>query len=424
MKRISSSTIILSLLILLSYSHVAYAVSPYEIANQQGYDVPPKDNPQGTAVIAYNGQLLYGEAMDKQWPPASMSKIMTLYLLFEKMEHGDITLDTKVKVTDKYYGISRLPMLSNNKFREGATYTVEELIQLAITPSSNAATYLLANLVEKDDSDFIDKMNAKAKALGMKNTHFLNPAGPPNNLLLQYKAKRYQQDGDNLTTARDFSILAQHFVSEYPEILRFTNKTYVTIKENTEDEESFPTYNHSLEGARLGVKGVDGFKTGSSDTAGFNTTITSKRNNLRVIEVILGVGDWYDSPAEFNRNKMANALLDKVYNQYEYKKVLSKGVHKFNGKEYYVYNDLYDVVKIGQPGKLVLNKGKVHYDYDREFISSQYKPATVTYEGYKQYKFKKFWNDHYYGLMTLLIGSFLLGLGLLIYYYWPKIKKR
>lgn len=423
MKKLFKYTLFASLILSSSFPATALAASPYEIANSAGYNVPQKDNPQGSIIIADNGQILYGEHVDKRWPPASMSKLMTLYLLYEEMDKGKISLNTKVTVTDKYYGISQLPMLSNNKFHVGSTYTVEELIQLAITPSSNAATYMLANLVEKDDSDFMDKMNETAKKLGMKDTRFLNPAGPPNNLLLQYKAKRYQEDDDNLSTAHDLAILSLHLVTEHPDILKYTKNTHVTIKEGTKDEESFTTYNHSLEGAALASKGVDGLKTGSSDTAGFNTIITAKRDDLRVIEVILGVGDWYDPPAEFNRNKMANAMLDEVYSNYQYKKVLSKGVHKFKDKAYYVHNDLYDVVKKDEPGKIILKDGKIHYDYKREFVSAQYKPASVTYEDYQHFKMKQFGKKYGVPIFTGLGASFLLGLGLLIYYFWPKFKK-
>ncbi|MCE4956472.1 DUF1958 domain-containing protein [Macrococcoides caseolyticum] len=423
MKKIFNRILYLSLMLLIIFNPVVLAASPFEIANNAGYDVPQKDNPKGTLVIADNGQILYGENIDTKWPPASMSKLMTLYLVYEAIDKGEISLHTKVKVNDKYYGISRLPALSNNKFRLGATYTVEELIQLALIPSSNAATYMLANLIEKDDSNFVDKMNATAKKLGMSQTHYLNPAGPPNNLMLQYKAQRYQEDDDNISTARDYAILAQHIIAKHPEILKYTKKTSVVIKEGTQDEESFTTYNHSLEGARLSAKGVDGLKTGSSDTAGFNTTITAKRNHLRVIEVILGVGDWYDPPAEFNRNEMANAILDLVYSKYQYKKILSKGKHTFNGKTYYIHNDLYDVVRKGQAGKLILKDGRIHYDYERQFVSDQYHPSTVKYEDYNQYKKKQFWKEHHKTIIFLLVLSFLSGLVLMLYYYWPKLKK-
>lgn len=400
------------------------AASPAEIATQQGMNVDNKYNPVGTIVIAEkNGQILYGENIDKKSPPASMSKVMTIFLLMEEMKKGKINFNTKITVNEKYSEIARLPMLSNNIFRKGSVYKVSDLIHLAMTPSSNAATFMLANLVDKNDSDFIDRMNKKAKTLGMKNTHFLNPVGAPNNMLLQYKSERYPSDGDNLTSARDFAILSQHLVSEHPDILNFTKKAFVTVKPGTEDEESFQTYNHSLEGAKYPFPGADGLKTGSSDTAGFNVTVTAKRNNFRIISVVLGVQHWLDPDAEYMRNKMANAVMQQAYDQYSYKKVLAKGVHTFNDKKYYVHKDLYDVVRKGESGKFIIENNKIHYDYKRQFVSNQYKAPSVDIESYQQYKYKKFWNDHYTAIMFILIVSFLLGCGLLIYYYWPKIKK-
>ncbi|RXK18616.1 DUF1958 domain-containing protein [Macrococcus sp. DPC7161] len=398
----------------------AYADTPADIANNDGYSIDYKYNPKGDVVIsAYNGQILYGYNIDAKWPPASMSKLMTLYLLMQEMDKGKVTYKTKVTVNDKYYGISKLPMLSNNNFRKGATYTVDELIQIMLTASSNSATFMLANLVDKDDSDFVDLMNRKANELGMTNTRFYNPAGPPNNLLLQYKPKRYLQDDDNISSSRDFAILCQHLVTEYPEILKYTSKVNVTVKKGTQDQETFGTYNHSLEGAKLGYKGVDGLKTGSSDTAGFNTAITGKQNNMRIIQIMLGVEDWYDPPAEFNRNKMANAIMDLIYSKYAYKKVLSKGVHKVNGKEIIVFNDLYDIVRDGQKGKLIYKNGKVHYEYDREFISKDYNAPTVKYEDYEKYKTEQFFKHNLWWIVMVSIFSIIAGIFLLIYYFRP-----
>lgn len=424
MKNFSFKVLSTFIITFLLTANIAFAARPAEIARQQGMDITDNYNPKSTIVIAEkNGQVLYEDSANTISPAASMSKLMTLYLLFEEMEKGKITLDTKVTVNEKYWTIARLAMLSNNVFQRDSVYKVSDLIQLAVTPSSNSATYMLANLVDKDDSDFVDRMNKKAKELQMKNTHFLNPVGAPNNMLLQYKPARYQSDGDNLTSARDFAILSQHLISEHPEILKFTKKTFVTVKPGTKDEESFHTYNHSLEGAKIPFKGTDGLKTGSSDTAGFNVTVTAKQNNMRVVAVIMGVQHWLDPEAEFNRNKMANAVMQQVFNQYEYKKLLSKGKQKLNGKDYYIHKDLYDIVRIGESGKLILKDGKIHYDYDRKFVSNKYKPTSVAYEDYQKYRLKKFWNNHYLTIMTPLISSFLLGLCLLIYYYWPKIKK-
>lgn len=422
MKSIYLKLLLLLLAGQLLIAPMTYAKSPVEIAEQHGYSMDASYNPKGTIVVAAkNGQILYEDHPDKKWPPASMSKLMTLYLVLQAMDEGKFDLKTKVTVNDKFYGISQLPALSNNKFRKGATYTVDELLYIMLIPSSNAATFMLSSLVEKNDSDFVDLMNRTAYKLGMKNTHYYNPAGPPNNLLLQYKPERYQQDEDNISTARDYAILAQHIVNEYPNVLKYTKKVTVTVKKGTDDEETFSTYNHSLEGAELGYEGVDGLKTGSSDTAGFDTTITGKKNDMRILQVIMGVEDWLDPSAEFNRNKIANALMDEVYSQYSYRKVLEKGHYKQGDKEYYVHQDLYDIVQKGIKGRLVFKNDRVSYQYDRQFVTENHPAAFVATEDYQQYQIKQFINENFVWIVLSLTLSFIIGLLLLLYYFKPSM---
>lgn len=421
---ISIKSLLAFMMITALFCSSASAKSPVEIANEQGAYIGVQYAPHGTMVIAArNGQILYADHPDIKWPPASMSKLMTIYLVYQAMEQGKFTKNTKVKVDDKFYAISQLPMLSNNHMRLGASYTVDELLQTALTDSSNVATYMLASLVDKNDTAFIDKMNQKAKALHMTHTHYYNPVGAPNNLLLQYKAEGYPEDDDNFSSARDYAILSQHLISEFPDILNYTRKVEVTIKKGTQDEETFHTYNHSLEGAKLGYKGVDGLKTGSSDTAGFNTAITGHKNNMRIILTMMGVMDWYDPPAEFNRNIMANAIMDEVYQRYSYQKVLAKGKHQLGDQEVYVAKDLYDIVDNRQKGTLKYENGMVRYEYKRQFVDHDYQPATVTYEDYQRYAMKKFVSDYFGWIIALTTLSILLGLALLIYSLMPKKKK-
>lgn len=420
--QISTKLLLSLLMIFLLVSPVADARSPVEIANEQGKQIGEQYEPHGTIVIAQkNGQILYADDPSTQWPPASMSKLMTIYLVYEAMDQGKFTKQTTVKVNEKFYDISRLPMLSNNHFRLGATYTVDELLQTALTASSNSATYMLSSLVYKDDTKFIDLMNKTAKALHMTETHFYNPVGAPNNLMLQYKAKGYPQDEDNISSAKDYAILTHQLLKKHPDILHYTRKPVVTVKKGTEYEETFHTYNHSLEGAKLGYKGVDGLKTGSSDTAGFNTTLTGKKKELRIILVMMGVMDWYDPPAEFNRNIMANAIMDDVYARYSFKKVLTKGKHKVGDREVYVYNDLYDLVDHKTKGTLKYRNGEVHYDYQRQFIDAGYQPPTVKYEDYQRYAMRKFINDNYGWIIGGITLSILSGILLMIYALKPHL---
>ena len=208
-------------------------------------------------------------------------------------------------------------------------------------------------------------------------------------------------------------------MSEYPGILKYTKRVNVTVKKGTIDEETFHTYNHSLEGAKLGYKGVDGLKTGSSDTAGFNTAITGKKNDMRIIQVMMGVESWYDPPAEFNRNIMANAIMDEVYNEYAYKKVLAKGVHTINGQELYVHSDLYDIVKNDTKGSFQFKDGKLSYHYKRAFVSNEYHAPTVKAEDNKKYEQRLFFQENMWWIVLVSTVSIIAGLLLLLYYYRP-----
>lgn len=423
MKKFYINSLFLMVISLYSTTSI-HAATPVQITNEQGDFMDNAYEPTGLIVTApINGQILYEYNKDERWPIASMSKLMTLYLVYEAMNEGKFNEQSKVKVNDKFYNISRLPMLSNNTMRIGAEYTVEELIDLAILPSSNAATYMLASMVDKDDSAFIDKMNTTAKKLGMNHTKFYNPAGPPNNLLLNFKAKRYQENEDNESTAKDYAILADRLINQYPQLLKHTKQVSVVIKPGTIDEEVFNTYNYSLEGARLGYKGVDGLKTGSSDTAGFNTTLTAKQQDLRINLVLLGVKDWFDEASELNRNIIANNILDYVFERYEYKKLLQKGRHTIHGKDIYVYQDLYDVVKKGTKGNFTLNDGILTYNYDRQFIKNDNVQASVPYEDYSSYSMKKFIKDNKTSLITISI-CIVLGVALFIYYMLQQEIKR
>lgn len=268
-----------------------------------------------------------------------MTKPMTMYLTLEAVNKGELSLNDKVHITDKHYRMSTLPELSNTKLYAGETYTISELLQITVSNSSNAAALILADEVSGNVNDFTDLMNKKAKALGMSNTHFVNPTGAENKQLKEFAPSKYKNQDNTTSTAKDFAILDHHVIKETPKILHFTKQLAPTQHGVT-----YYTFNHSLEGAKMSLPGTDGLKTGSSDVADYNHTITTKRNNFRINQVIMGAGDYVNLGGEKQRNMMGNAMMNRSFDQYSYKKVLSKGTHKINGKKYYVKDNLYDVV--------------------------------------------------------------------------------
>ena len=442
-------------LINITLNQNAYAAdnekSPTQVANEYGYNLGEIYQPEG--AINYSsktGQIMYEYQIDKKWYPASMSKLMTLYLTEKAIKSGKLKEDDTVKMTDEEYRLSTLPELSNTKLYPGDVYTISELMQITISNSSNAGAMILGRetmkaenigsakkIEDKDkdsnnntaskqqkkdlDSDFIDYMNETAKELGMEHTQFYNSNGAANNLLLEYKAKRYQSDEENYSTSRDFAILTQHLVNDYPGILEYTKKVAPTIHYVT-----YYTYNHSLEGADMSLEGTDGLKTGSSDIADYNHSLSTKRDGLRVNQILFGAGDYNTVGGEKERNMMGNSLMEKTFDEYEWKKVLSKGVHKINDKKYYITEDLYDVVKKGVDYEVVVENGEAHIDYDRSYINDNYGPPTVKLESPSKHKFnqKKDKVTSPDNRPILMTASIILAIGLILLLTWLIARKR
>ena len=141
--------------------------------------------------------------------------------------------------------------------------------------SSNVTTVMLANYLTNNDPDkWLDMMNEKSKELGMTNTKWFNASGAAAVAFKgYYSPQRYDNNQSNQTTARDLVIMTYNFIKKYPDILKYTSKPVVAVKEGTPYEETFETYNYSIPGANYGLKGVDGSKTGSSPEGAFNSIL-------------------------------------------------------------------------------------------------------------------------------------------------------
>lgn len=331
------------------------------------------NRPKSSLMIDGNtGDVLWQDNIDEVRDPASMSKVMTLYLVFEAIKEGKLSLDTVIKATPQDQAIAGIYEISNNKIVAGVDYTVSELITMTVVPSSNATTVMLANYLSNNDPDaFLDKMNAKAQELGMTNTKWFNASGAAAiSFKGYYTPQNYDNYASNQTTARDLGILVYNFVKNYPDILNYTNQAKVTVKAGTPYEETFDTYNYSLPGARYALEGVDGLKTGSSPNGAFNYIATVKRGDQRVIGVIMGVGDWSDQDGEYYRHPFGNALIEKAYADYEYKKVFSKGEQEIDGETYYLPEDFYATVKKGTEPKVKVGNGVLKAENDLTTLST------------------------------------------------------
>ena len=231
-----------------------------DITRAAGYtEATEAYRPKSTLLIDGNtGDVLWEENADEVRDPASMSKAMTLYLVFEAMSKGEISEDTVITATPTDQAIADIYEISNNKIVAGVDYTVSELITMTAVPSSNVTTVMLANYLTNNDPDkWLDMMNEKSKELGMTNTKWFNASGAVAVAFKgYYSPQRYDNNQTNQTTARDLAIMTYNFIKKYPEILKYTSKPVVTVKKGTPYEETFETYNYSIPGANTELMGL------------------------------------------------------------------------------------------------------------------------------------------------------------------------
>lgn len=381
-KKIIFVIVVLFLFLFETPAHAAEDIM--EITRSAGYtDVLEENKPKASIVVdGTNGQILWEDNAEVVREPASISKMMTVFLVFDAIKDGKLSLETKITATEKDQAISQLYAISNNKIVAGVEYPVKELLKMVVVPSSNVATVMLANTVSNNDAgDFIKKMNEKAQQIGMKNTAFYNCSGASAvSFEGLYTPEGFDPNGSNTSTARDLATMVFHLINDHPEVLEFTNQPKVTAMEGTPYEETFETYNYSLPGAKYGFEGVDGMKTGSGPSSAFNYIATAKRGETRLIEVILGVGDWSDQDGEYYRHPFGNALLKKVFDEYEHRLLLPKGKHEIEGKSIQMENDLSGTVKKNEEPKITIEDNQVLLANQKEQLTEDMPKVSLTYK--------------------------------------------
>ncbi|MGE8022660.1 D-alanyl-D-alanine carboxypeptidase family protein [Peribacillus frigoritolerans] len=317
MKKISKITLIFTFVFVLVMSQFAY---------QPGEAVAESDNLGLKAEAAIiidgeTGQIVYEKNADKVLGIASMSKMMTEYIIMESIENGKISWDQKVKINKYVHDLSKAPNLSNVGLTEGEDYTVKELYQAMAVYSGNAATVALAQLVSGSEKSFVKLMNEKAKELGLKHHKFVNASGLNNSDLLgQYPSG--DEDDENIMTAKDTALLAYRLINDYPEVLKIASIPKLKFRDGKE----YPNFNWMLPGLIFEYKGVDGLKTGSTDFAGYGHTGTVIRDGQRYITVVM------KSTNKNERFADSTKLMNYAYATFKKEKVLPAN-YQVKGKE-------------------------------------------------------------------------------------------
>ena len=230
---------------------------------------------QSRAPIAYmvdmsSGAVLYDRDSRKPIPPASMTKMMTAYVAFDMIKRGQLKLDQNFTVTPEIW--KRWNNVGSTMFlAAGSKVSVENLLHGTITVSGNDAAITLAAGISGSEAAFVARMNAMAKSLGMKDSHFGTANGWPD-------------EGRTLTTARDLALLGTRTVNDFPELYRkFYGQTEFRWSNVTQADRN----------PILGkIAGADGLKTGHTDEAGYCFTGTAEQNGRRIMMVVAGLDSY------------------------------------------------------------------------------------------------------------------------------------
>jgi D-alanyl-D-alanine carboxypeptidase (penicillin-binding protein 5/6) len=240
-----------------------------------------------------SGKILFEQNKDKRWPPASVTKVMTMLLIMEAVESGRVKWSDPIRTSAVAAGMGG----SQVYLKEGEEFPLSEMFKTIAVVSANDASTAVAEYLYGSDRDFIEAMNRRAQELGLKNTHFANETGLP--------------DPNHYSSAYDLALICRELL-KHPEVLKYTSIWMDTFRNG-----EFQLRNTN-ELIRV-YRGADGLKTGHTEEAKYCLAATAVKGNFRLLSVILGAESDGKRVAETKR------LLDYGYRNYQWKLVNKAG---------------------------------------------------------------------------------------------------
>jgi serine-type D-Ala-D-Ala carboxypeptidase (penicillin-binding protein 5/6) len=247
---------------------------------------------QAILVDMTSGTVLFEKNADERMPTSSMSKIMTMYMVFEAIKQGRMSLDDALPVSERAW---RMP--GSKMFTElGNTIRVEDLIRGVIIQSGNDASIVLAEALAGTEEEFAARMTARAHELGLKNSQFMNATGWPHD--------------DHYSTARELAQLAEYLIKQFPEFYHYYSETEFTYHDIKQGNRNPLLYRNM---------GVDGLKTGHAEAAGYGLTASAERGGRRLILVVNGL------PSMQARADESARLIEWGFREFDSYPLFSKG---------------------------------------------------------------------------------------------------
>ena len=251
----------------------------------------------GILMEVNSGKILFEKDKDMKLSVASMTKMMAQIIIMEEIEKGKIHWDDVVTASKNASSMGG----SQIYLETGEKMTAEDLMKGISVASGNDATVAMAEYIAGTEEKFVRRMNKKAKELGLKNTHFMNCTG--------------LDEKDHYSSSYDMAVIARELVINHPDILKFSSIYEDYLRENTDHKFWLVNTNKLVSQ----YEGTDGLKTGHTDDAGYCLAATTKRDNLRLIAIVLGESD------SKIRNQETMSLLDYGFSNVKVKELKKKG---------------------------------------------------------------------------------------------------
>ena len=308
---------------------ILYLTYPACYANETELATPTPPSIAATAYLlqdANTGKVLAEMNADTRLPPASLTKIMTVYVVFNEIRSGHLHLDDVATVSQKAWATS-----GSRMFLEPNTQVkIEDLLQGVIIQSGNDASVTLAEHVAGNETTFADMMNSHAARLGMKNTHFQNSDGLPVD--------------NHYTSARDLALLTSALIRDFAQYYRWFSQKDFTYNKITQ---------HNRNKLLSRDESVDGVKTGFTDDAGYCLVASALRENMRLISVVMGTKSAEARAAENQKLLNYGFRFFESHRLYEGNKTLNEA-HIWKGAE--------NTLPLGLAQDLYATIPRRHYD--------------------------------------------------------------
>lgn len=312
---------------LVSTAALANPVIPVPIQPQQPTFTPNAPNLDANSYVlidATSGKILAQKNADQRLPPASLTKLMSMYIISAALKSGQIHMDDKVRISTKAWKTEGSRMF----VKAGDEVPVRELVQGIIVASGNDATVAMAEYIAGTEESFVAMMNQQAKLLGMNNSHFVESTGLPN--------------PEHYSTAHDLAILTQAYIKNFPEDYSFYGEKWFSYNNIRQPNRNRLLWRYQY---------ADGLKTGHTNEAGYCLVSSAKKDGMRLVSVVLG------APNDNSRTEDSMRLLTYGFRFFETHKLYSSTTpvvkaHVWQGEKSEtplgIADDLYVTVPTGQ----------------------------------------------------------------------------